>query len=189
MSTSPVTLMVARRVADGRYQDLMAWLREGEQLATDFPGYLGSGVLAPPPNDDEFQIIFRFADEQTMHAWEHSASRTAWLGRGSDLFANPSEHRVSGIDGWFGAVGQRLPRWKQAVAIWLAFFPVSLLFNFVLGPLLAETGLLTRVFVSTLCLTPLMVYFFIPLSTRLLAGWLHTPSARPLPAEPSTQHR
>ena len=59
MSTSPVTLMVARRVADGRYQDLIAWLREGEQLATDFPGYLGSGVLAPPPNDDEFQIIFR----------------------------------------------------------------------------------------------------------------------------------
>ena len=78
MSTSPVTLMVARRVADGRYQDLMVWLREGEQLATDFPGYLGSGVLAPPPDDDEFQIIFRFADEQTLHAWEHSVSRTAW---------------------------------------------------------------------------------------------------------------
>ena len=49
MSTSPVTLMVARRVAKGRYEELMAWLREGEQLATDFPGYLGSGVLAPPP--------------------------------------------------------------------------------------------------------------------------------------------
>jgi antibiotic biosynthesis monooxygenase (ABM) superfamily enzyme len=81
MSTSPVTLMVARRVADGRYQDLIAWLREGEQLATDFPGYLGSGVLAPPPDDNEFQIIFRFADEQTLHAWEHSASRTAWLAR------------------------------------------------------------------------------------------------------------
>ena len=88
MSTSPVTLMVARRVAEGRYQDLMVWLREGEQLATDFPGYLGSGVLAPPPDDDEFQIIFRFADEQTLHAWEHSASRTAWLARGSDLFGH-----------------------------------------------------------------------------------------------------
>ena len=57
MSTPPVTLMVARRVADGRYQDLIAWLHEGELLATDFPGYLGSGVLAPPPGGDEFQII------------------------------------------------------------------------------------------------------------------------------------
>ncbi|MDE1911986.1 MAG: antibiotic biosynthesis monooxygenase [Pseudomonas sp.] len=178
MSTSPVTLMVARRVAKGRYEELMAWLREGEQLATDFPGYLGSGVLAPPPNDDEFQIIFRFADEKTLHAWEFSASRGAWLGRGSELFAAPSEHRVRGIDGWFGAAAARPPRWKQAVAIWLAFFPVSLLFNFGLEPLLSELGLLSRVLVSTLALTPLMVYFFIPLSTHLLAGWLHPAPAR-----------
>jgi len=189
MSTSPVTLMVARRVAEGRYQDLMTWLREGEQLATDFPGYLGSGVLAPPPDDDEFQIIFRFADEQTLHAWEHSASRTAWLARGSDLFGHKTEHRVSGIEGWFGAVGQRPPRWKQAVAIWLAFFPVSLLFNFVVGPLLSDMSLLPRVFISTLCLTPLMVYCFIPLSTRLLANWLsHTP-VRPVSVQTSTQNR
>jgi antibiotic biosynthesis monooxygenase (ABM) superfamily enzyme len=188
MSTSPVTLMVARRVAEGRYQDLMVWLREGEQLATDFPGYLGSGVLAPPPDDDEFQIIFRFVDEQTLHAWEHSASRTAWLVRGSDLFGHKTEQRVSGIEGWFGAVGQRPPRWKQAVAIWLAFFPVSLLFNFVIGPLLSEMSLLPRVFISTLCLTPLMVYLFIPLSTRLLANWLNNTAARPLPAQPSTQN-
>lgn len=173
MSTSPVTLMVARRVANGRYTDLIAWLREGEQLATDFPGYLGSGVLAPPPGDDEFQIIFRFADEKTLYAWEFSASRSTWLARGSDLFADPSEHRVRGIDGWFGSADQRPPRWKQAVAIWLAFFPVSLLFNFGLEPLLGDLGLLSRILVSTLALTPLMVYIFIPLSTRLLAGWLH----------------
>ena len=189
MSTPPVTLMVARRVASGRYQELITWLREGEQLATDFPGYLGSGVLAPPPGDDEFQIIFRFADEPTLHAWEHSASRTAWLERGSELFAHPSEHRVSGIDGWFGAAGQRPPRWKQAVAIWLAFFPVSLLFNFVLGPLLSDLDMLPRVFISTLALTPLMVYFFIPLSTRVLANWLSSTPAPSLPAEAAAQNR
>ena len=41
MSTPPVTLMVARRVAEGRYEDLIAWLREGEQLAThDGAGFL-----------------------------------------------------------------------------------------------------------------------------------------------------
>ena len=48
MSTSPVTLMVARRVAQGRYHEMMAWLHEGEQLATDFPGYLGSGGTGAP---------------------------------------------------------------------------------------------------------------------------------------------
>jgi antibiotic biosynthesis monooxygenase (ABM) superfamily enzyme len=179
MSTSPVTLMVARRVAHGRYQEMLAWLQEGEQLATDFPGYLGSGVLAPPPGGDEFQIIFRFSDEQTMHAWEHSASRRSWLVRGSGLFAQPSEHRVSGIDGWFGTDATRPPRWKQAIAIWLPFFPVSLIFNFLFGPLLNHLELTPRIMVSTMILTPLMVYLFIPLSTRLLAPWLHTPPATP----------
>jgi antibiotic biosynthesis monooxygenase (ABM) superfamily enzyme len=38
--------------------------------------------------------------------------------------------------------------------------------------------LLSRVLVSTLALTPLMVYFFIPLSTHLLASWLHPAPAR-----------
>ncbi|MNN99155.1 hypothetical protein D3C81_2187290 [compost metagenome] len=48
-------------------------------------------------------------------------------------------------------------------------------------------GLLSRVLISTLCLTPLMVYFFIPLSTRLLANWLNTTPSRPLPAEPTAK--
>ncbi|BAP41467.1 antibiotic biosynthesis monooxygenase (ABM) superfamily protein [Pseudomonas sp. StFLB209] len=173
MSTAPVTLMVARRVTHGRYQELIAWLHEGERLATDFPGYLGSGVLAPPPGDDQFQMIFRFTDAQTMHAWEHSASRRAWLVRGSGLFDSPSEQRANGIAGWFGSAGTRPPRWKQAVAIWLAFFPVSLLFNYVLGPLLSQLELMPRIMLSTLMLTPLMVYLFIPLSTRLLSSWLN----------------
>ncbi|MDV9032997.1 antibiotic biosynthesis monooxygenase [Pseudomonas sp. RAC1] len=180
MSTVPVTLMVSRRAADGRYQDLLAWLHEGEQLATDFPGYLGSGILAPPAEDDAFQIIFRFSDEPTLHAWEHSASRRAWLQRGDGLFERPEERRVSGIEGWFGTETVRTPpRWKQATAIWLAFFPVSLLFNLLFGHWLAPLPLLPRVLVSTLALTPLMVYLFIPLSTRLLAAWLHAPRRTP----------
>lgn len=182
MSAQPVTLMVARRVASGRYHDLIAWLHEGELLATDFPGYLGSGVLAPPLDGDEFQIIFRFADEQTLASWEHSASRTAWLKRGSGLFAQPQEQRAVGIDSWFGAANRQAPRWKQSVAIWLAFFPVSLGFNLLFGNLLSEFSLVTRILLSTLALTPLMTYLFIPLSTSLLAPWLQNRRQQPLRA-------
>ncbi|MCF5632260.1 antibiotic biosynthesis monooxygenase, partial [Pseudomonas syringae] len=103
--------------------------------------------------------------------------------------AQPSEHRVSGIDGWFGAIDQRPPRWKQAVAIWLAFFPVSLIFNFLLGPLLNPLDLLPRILISTAVLTPLMVYLFIPLSTRLLASWLNSPQTTPERATQSPSPR
>ena len=59
------------------------------------------------------------------------------------------------------------------MAIWLAFFPVSLAFNLGAGPYLGELSLAARVLLSTLVLTPLMTYWFIPLSSRLLAPWLH----------------
>ena len=173
MSSDPVTLMVARRVARGRYRDFSAWLEEGRELACDFTGYLGSGVLAPPPGEDEYQIIFRFRDAETLTAWEHSASRRAWLARGEGLFEAPQEHRASGLEGWFqNATGQAPPRWKQAIAIWLAFFPVSLAFQALFGEALARLPLLPRVLIATLMLTPVMVFVFIPLSMRLLGPWL-----------------
>ncbi|GAA0566233.1 antibiotic biosynthesis monooxygenase [Halomonas salifodinae] len=174
---SPVTLMVARRVARGRYPDFMAWLDEGRELAADFRGYLGSGVLAPPPGDDEYQIIFRFGDAETLDAWEHSASRRSWLARGEGLYLAPHEHRATGLDSWFRAAGgQTPPRWKQAVAIWLAFFPVSLGHQLLFGEALASLPLVLRVLATTLMLTPVMVFLFIPLVTRWLAPWLN---ARP----------
>ncbi|RUR52044.1 antibiotic biosynthesis monooxygenase [Vreelandella populi] len=173
MSASPVTLMVARRVASGRYHDFNRWLNEGRELAADFSGYLGSGVLAPPEHDDEYQIIFRFSSNDTLQAWERSASRHAWLIRGKGLYDAPCEHRATGLDTWFqtGAVGAP-PRWKQAVAVWLAFFPISLIFQWMFGGVLADWSLVPRVLVSTLILTPVMVFVFIPLSTQLLAPWL-----------------
>lgn len=189
MSPEPVTLMVARRVADGRHRDFTAWLEEGRELAADFPGYLGSGVLAPPPGDDEHQIIFRFRCAETLASWEHSASRRAWLGRGQGLFAAPRERRATGLDGWFqDATGQTPPRWKQAIAIWLAFFPVSLLFQALFGGLLVELALVPRILISTLALTPVMVFLFIPLSMRLLGPWLRDERSLIAPLERRLPH-
>src|SRR5690606_29635458 len=136
------------------------------------PGYLGSGVLAPPPDDNEFQIVFRFADEPSLAAWESSDARRDWLECGSGLFAEHQEHRALGLDAWFGSGERRPPRWKQSVAIWLAFFPVSLAFNLLFGGAMDDWPLVLRVLLSTLALTPLMTYLFIPFATRLLAPWL-----------------
>lgn len=189
MSSEPVTLLVARHVHAGRYDDFLAWIREGERLAADFPGYLGSGMLAPADAGGEYQIICRFADEASLDAWERSASRRAWLARGDGLFDHPHAHRALGDVAWFGAPDLQPPRWKRTVAIWLAFFPVSLAFQLTLGETFAELATLPRVLLTTLLLTPLMTYGFIPLSTRLLGNWLRPraprePARRPADLRP-----
>jgi antibiotic biosynthesis monooxygenase (ABM) superfamily enzyme len=175
--THPVTLMVARRVANGCYEDFLEWLREGERLATHYEGYLGSGVLSPPPGDNEVQIIFRFSNDLTLSAWEHSSTRQRWLEHGQGLFEEPQELRAQGIDAWFGDARRTPPRWKQSIAVWLAFFPVSLVFNALLGETLAPLPLIPRILFSTLVLTPIMVCLFIPWVTRLLSGWLNSTPA------------
>jgi antibiotic biosynthesis monooxygenase (ABM) superfamily enzyme len=52
------------------------WIRHGEALASQAHGFLGSGLLQPPPGDDNWQILFRFA---IRPAW--TAGRPARNGR------------------------------------------------------------------------------------------------------------
>ena len=66
------------------------------------------------------------------------------------------------------------PRWKQAVTIWLGFFPVNLLASWALGfvPGFAEWPLVLRVLMTTVLLTPVMTYLVLPWVTRMLRPWL-----------------
>ena len=70
------------------------------------------------------------------------------------------------------------PAWKQAVAIWLGFFPVNLVGTALLlmVPTFADWPLALRVCVSTLIFTPIMVFWVLPWVTRMLRPWLTRPS-------------
>lgn len=70
------------------------------------------------------------------------------------------------------------PRWKQAVTIWLGFFPTNLLASWALGfvPGFAEWPLVLRVLLATVLLTPLMTYLVLPWVTRMLRPWLQRPA-------------
>jgi antibiotic biosynthesis monooxygenase (ABM) superfamily enzyme len=70
------------------------------------------------------------------------------------------------------------PRWKQAVTIWLGFFPVNLAFAYAVSPVPAwdELPIWLRILATTLVLTPIMTYWVLPWVTRMLRTWL-TPRA------------
>jgi antibiotic biosynthesis monooxygenase (ABM) superfamily enzyme len=100
------------------------------------------------------------------------------LAEGTALVRHSRVHCARGLDPWFGVTPP--PRWKQAVTICLVFFPVSLCFSLLLGEKLASLPVFWRVLLSTLMMTPVMVFVFIPLSSRLLHRWLQPPPALPL---------
>jgi antibiotic biosynthesis monooxygenase (ABM) superfamily enzyme len=65
------------------------------------------------------------------------------------------------------------PRWKQMVAIFTVFYPLSLATNALAGWLIPGWPIWLRVFASVLVVTPIMTYFALPLVTRALRPWLN----------------
>lgn len=174
---APVTMLVTRHISPECYGDFLSWMRQGEILAAGFPGYLGSGVLQPPEGGDQYQIVLRFNDEASLARWEHSLPRQMWLERGASLVRTSRVHRVSGMDSWFGPARNAPPRWKQALCIWISYFPMLLLFSVLLNEQLSTLPLFWRVLVTTLCMTPILSFVCVPFITYVLKGWLH-PNAR-----------
>ena len=195
--THPITVAIERRIDPERTREATAWMQAGTDLATTFPGFLGSGWVRAGEESDLWYMLYRFHDIATLESWEQSAQRGWWLESGKAFAREERVERRTGIEGWFDApfatgVGSRRgadatptgpvalpiptapPRWKQAVTIWLGFFPTNLLASWLLGfaPGFAQWPLWARVLLSTVLLTPVMTYAVLPWVTRLLRPWL-----------------
>ena len=178
-----VTVAITRRADPSRTAEMIAWVNAGTTLAEDFPGFLGTGWVRPDADSDEWHMLYRFADEESLRNWEESPQRRWWLSSAEGFVEHTRVERRTGIEGWFDPPQEREvseaagappapPRWKQAVTIWLGFFPVSLLAAVTLNHLIVDLNVVLRTLISTLCLTPIMTYLVLPQVTRLLQPWL-----------------
>ncbi|KRC47245.1 antibiotic biosynthesis monooxygenase [Leifsonia sp. Root227] len=195
----PVTVSITRRVDSTRLPDVTRWVQSGVNIANTYEGFLGSGWVRAGHDSDEWHMLYRFADAAALDVWEGSEDRAAWLFDGRELVELARVERRTGIEGWFDQpqdavagepdpldVGARPipvapPRWKQAVTIWLGFFPLSLLFTFLVTtfiPFWHQLWIPATVLITTLCLTPTMTYLLLPFVTRLLHPWLQRPRRR-----------
>ncbi len=185
MSREAVTVSIRREVDPDHIPEVTAWVQAGVNLANRYPGFLGSGWIRADEDSHVWHMLYRFADTETLDAWENSAERGWWLSTGQGFVRSERTTRRTGIEGWFDGPGTTTmtvataeppapPRWKQATTIWLGFFPVNLAFSYLAGlvPGWDAVPLWARVLVTTLCLTPVMAYWVLPFVTRSLRGWL-----------------
>jgi uncharacterized protein len=186
--TAPVTVAITRVLPNGHEPEMMSWLNAGINLAEKFPGFLGAGWVRTAEGSEEWHMLYRFADQASLEQWEHSPQRQWW--RSSAAGLGVVEARVekrTGIEGWFdvpqstvlesgpsvaGRTPPPPPRWKQASTIFLVFFPLSVLANWVGREVAGDWPLVLRVLATVLVMTPLMTYVLLPWITRRLQWWL-----------------
>lgn len=179
---APVTAVFKRRVRAGseaRYED---WLTGIAQAAARFPGSQGTTILRPTDGGSEYVAITQFETTESLEAWLGSADRKSWM---SELRTFDVCHEdvatLAGMERWFTLPRSEdalPPRYKTATLVLLGLYPLVLLLDVVLGPLLAglprPVGLLASLLVSV----SIMVGGLLPLLTRMFHGWLHPRASR-----------
>lgn len=174
----PVTAIASRRVKSGKEQEFEEWVSGILGAAAEFPGYLGSNVVRPSdPDDDEFQILFKFDHASNLKRWEQSGERRAWLRRVQPLVHEENVRVLTGLETWFtlpSRPGEPAPaRYKMAIVTWIAVFPLATVIFALTHPLLGGLPTVIRTLVFTLIMVTTMTYVVMPRMTRLFSFWLY----------------
>ena len=101
----------------------------------------------------------------------------AWEERAKTLTEGEPEYRqLHGLEAWFRSPHNPPPRWKMAVATFLGVFPLAMILNLTIGPVIREWPFVPRNAVFNACVVALLSWVVMPVVTRLLHGWLQPQS-------------
>lgn len=185
-SEGPVTYIIKRRVKPAHQAEFETWLAGINQAALIFEGHLAVNVIRPPdPARAEYVIIWRFDSYANLKKWEDSPVRREWLDRSWHLTeGDPEIQKLTGLEFWFTpppntkAAAPPL-KYKVAIVVMLALYPLLLALNLILGPLLEPLPGPIHTLITVTAAVLIMTFFLMPLMTRLLARWLYPQSGGP----------
>jgi len=172
----PIHIAITRRVRPGCEAEFQAALRDFFQASFAHGGVLGATMIVPPPGSGsrEFGILRSFADEQERDTFYASPLFQAWEKQCEPLTESHSwTHRpLHGLEAWFRSPHSPPPKWKMAVATFLGVFPLAMVLNLTLGPVIREWHFVLRNVVFNAFVVTLLSWGVMPVVTRLLRGWL-----------------
>ena len=175
---SPVTIIVKRRSRPDRVEEFEQVMSATTKEALSFKGHLGANIIKPTKAGDCYRIVFKFDSMRNYLAWEGSEVREKWLKRYAEVSLGDLEQEVlSGLETWFTLPGEETlvppPKYKMMCIVWLSSFPLSLVLNYGLKPVISELHLIAQAAIISLTLVIIMTYVVMPLMAKLFHRWLH----------------
>jgi len=175
-SEAPVGVVVSCRVQPARAAAFEDALRELMRAAAAHPGRISADVLrgAAGPDGREYHVVYRFADEAGLRAWEASPERQALLARIAPLFHEAGRRELTGMEAWFDLRrGRPAPaRWRMALLTWLGIWPLVSASLWLVAPHLAGLPFLLQTAANSALLVLAMTYLVMPWLARVAEPWL-----------------
>jgi uncharacterized protein len=168
------TEIICRNIAPGHEKDYDDWLQRFMMSERQFPGYIGTTIIAPGGNISSVRyIVNRFVDQASLNVWENSEEAIRLM---DEVSKYSTRERVTGLETWFNLPNLKTvvapPRWKMAIVSFIGAYGISSLAQYILGLYLGQMPLLTNI-LMTIILVIGLTYFAMPLLSRLLQGWLY----------------
>ncbi len=182
--SGPVTLVISEVVEPSKVDDYEAWTKGINRDARQFDGFLGVEIIRPRDHaHPEYVVIVKFESYDRLRRWLMSPTYRTWMDQSYGLIAARSQQQLpSGLELWFTLPQARLgsiaplpspPYYKQVVLGVLAVYPLILLANRLLGPLLGKLPPLLGLFISVIFVSALLTYPVMPWLSKGLEFWLY----------------
>ncbi len=184
-----VSYLIRHNVKPDRTLDFEAWLTGIEADMKRYRGYQGTTFLRPAAGSGEYVIVSRFATYPDLRRWEGSPERADWIAKLPPLLSGQSEYTTeSGLESWFQLPGHQVvvppPKYKMALLITLAIYPLLLIvipllgwllgdFPYLAAPVTLSIEFFTRTLTNVAVVVPLMTWLAMPQLTRLFRRWLY----------------
>lgn len=176
---TPVTIIVKRRPMPGREKEFEEVVSGISQAAMTFKGHLGINIFRPTRTTHYYRIVFKFDSRKNFIAWETSEIRQKWLERFNEVDAgDPQMEVLSGLETWFTTADEEAivppSKYKMTVVVWLSVFPLSILLNYLLRPMISGLHITLQIAMISMVIVILMTYIVMPFMSKLFHRWLHS---------------
>jgi uncharacterized protein len=167
----PVTVTVARVVRPEVQDAFEQWATDVQELVATFPGHLGSSLLRPGPGSDEYHLVYRFADDASLAAWERSPERRGALEQVRRLVEDERVARAVGLETFFAVPPRPGPAWRSWLLTVAVVLVLTSAFQLVAVPFVGDWPWLLRLLLSAAYVVTAL-RFLMPRLSRRLAPWL-----------------
>jgi antibiotic biosynthesis monooxygenase (ABM) superfamily enzyme len=171
LPAEPVTVTVARVVRPEQQAAFERWAADMQTLLAGFPGQLGSSLLRPGPGSDEFHLVYRFRDGETLAAWERSPERQQALARVQELVEDERTARAVGLESFFAVPARPGPAWRSWLLTVAVVLALTTTFQLVAVPLVGGWPWGLRLLLSAVYVVSAL-RVLMPRLSRRLGPWL-----------------